>query len=54
MAYTPPAGNDVDLNFTTGSYSAPTGTDVDFNFTESSGFKSFFIQRAPVLGSGVY
>lgn len=36
MAYSPPAFNAVDFDFTT-SYSAPTYTDVDFDFTDNSG-----------------
>jgi hypothetical protein len=35
MAYTPPAGNAVNFNFTTSGYGPPVPTGVNFNFTDT-------------------
>lgn len=36
MAYTPPAGDAVNYNFTSGTYTPPDGATVIFNFTTNN------------------
>jgi hypothetical protein len=45
MAYSPPAGNAVNFNFTGDAYVAPSGDAVNFNFTEARVLRVLLTQR---------
>ncbi|SEQ24867.1 hypothetical protein SAMN03080615_00891 [Amphritea atlantica] len=52
MAYTPPAGNAVNFNFT-GAYTPPAGNAVDFSFVDSAAFELAISPTLSVLSAAI-